>query len=123
MHVCMYVLHCIKIMITVWFQTAGLTCGPIRMAIFTRSEGCRELELRWKYVGHLPLDKMPNEFMITCYNLNKTIPTEFRISPSTKWEVPLHLTPGHRYKFVVQAKRHGEVVAEGKIFHKAGKYF
>ena len=93
------------------------------MAIFTRCDGCRQLELRWHYVGRLPSDKMPTEFVINVYNLNKTTPTTFTISPSTKWEVPLHLTPGHRYKFVVEAQRDGVVVAEGKVFHKAGNLF
>ena len=45
----------------------------------------------------------------------------FTLSPTTKWEVPMLLTPGNRYKIVIEAKKDKMIVAEGKLFHRAGK--
>ena len=74
-------------------------------------------------MGHVPADKTPTELVVNVYNLNKTTPLPFTITPTSKFKVPLHLTPGHNYKVVVEAKLKGEVVAEGKLFHRAGNFY
>ena len=83
------------------------------------SRSCREISLRWHHVGHL--SKKPTEFVVNIHNLTKTMSLKFVIAPTTTWDVPLLLKPGNNYKIVVEATRDGETIAQGKLFHRAGK--